>query len=146
MPAETVVGGDWNCALRLYHDRFIDGRQSTAANKSPRLSQLLRKAQLLDGIDTLEHDEVDFAREPSEHYSYWAGRHAARLDRWYLSRPLWSTVQWVAATLPIRASDHQAVTLYLASSTTQARARPLAIQPSGKIRDLSGAPAHKSGA
>lgn len=52
-------------------------------------------------------------REPHQHYTFWTGRSASRIDRFYVAADLGSQVQWEGTELPKRQPDHQAVTLTL---------------------------------
>ncbi|KAJ0391879.1 hypothetical protein ATCC90586_010737 [Pythium insidiosum] len=130
----VAVGGDFNCVLEPELDR---SRFTTRDQMSESLSALIAAWNLVDAVsdDILgAQTRSDVTAFQQRYHSYYyattdAALASARLDRWYVSRTIYSQVGRVRVSPPVARSDHDSVCLQLITEeavrrSTQPRKRP----------------------
>lgn len=123
-----LLGGDFNCTL----DPELDRSHGTGADHgSNALQLLLEHWKLRDG----SQDDEACVRTDADKKEYHARHHSykyrlrngdlasSRLDRWYVSEEVAGDVREVAAEPPVNRSDHDAVSLVIATTPASGRRR-----------------------
>lgn len=107
----TLLVGDFNCVQSPLLDRR--GPQRSSRPESPALAALLEDSGLIDARLLRDHAEDDDADDTTDHFTYWEGESASRIDRFYVP-PTWAEqVLWVTTRAPPQPSDHQELELHL---------------------------------
>jgi len=116
-----ILGGDFNCVLDTRRDRITDGRPGTGGAESPELQRTINSLGLIDTMEALETMNPDASLEPLTTFTYWRGRSASRIDRFYVSTKHSPETQWVRARMPAVSSDHQELQLTWGSEARHQR-------------------------
>ncbi|OWZ17931.1 RxLR effector protein [Phytophthora megakarya] len=119
----VVMAGDFNCVENPQLDRL--GGDRAVASESPVLTRLTRDAKLEDARTLLGSAIEELELAPHEHFTYWQGEIASRIDRFYVSANRSSWVQWLDVRLPPVPSDHDELVLHLRNpSESKAQMKP----------------------
>ena len=107
----SIVTGDFNCVQSPLLDRL--GHHRSCRPESPSLQAFLDLQGLEDARLLRYHAEDEEADDCVDHFTYWEGESASRIDRFYVSQRWADLVLWLAVRTPPQASDHQEVELHL---------------------------------
>ncbi|OWZ07214.1 reverse transcriptase [Phytophthora megakarya] len=106
-----VLAGDFNCVEVPVLDRLGGLRQ--LKTESEVLTRNTRTWDILDARALMGSALSELELSPMEHFTYWQGNYASRIDRFYVASSCASWVQWVSVHLPRMPSDHEEVQLHL---------------------------------
>ena len=103
--------GDFNFVQSPLLDRLWLPRSSRP--ESPALEALIHQHSWADARLLRTHADDEDADSLVDHFTYWEGESASRIDRFYVHQSWASKVCWVAVRPPPCASDNQDVELQL---------------------------------
>lgn len=107
----SMIVGDFNCVQSPALDRY--GQHRATRSESPALDALINTSGLVDARVIRDHAEDDAENDFDDHFTYWEGAQASRIDRFYVPAHWVDRVQWVSTKTPPQLSDHQEVVLHL---------------------------------
>ena len=107
----SIILGDFNCVQSPLLDRL--GPHRSCRPESPALEAFLDQREWADARLMRDHAEDEEADDTVDHFTYWEGSRASRIDRFYVPRSWVAQVLWVTVRTPPYLSDHQEVELHL---------------------------------
>uniref|UniRef100_A0AAV1UCF0 Endonuclease/exonuclease/phosphatase domain-containing protein n=1 Tax=Peronospora matthiolae TaxID=2874970 RepID=A0AAV1UCF0_9STRA len=105
------MAGDFNCVQCPLLDRY--GSYRSHRSESPALDAAVATLGLADARDLRDHADDEGTGDPTDHFTYWNGDRASRIDRFYVPEGWVGRVLWIEARVPSNQSDHQEVVLHL---------------------------------
>ena len=110
-PFATILAGDFNCVQSPLIDRC--GHSRANRSESPALDAVIDTTGLADARVLRDHVNDSDSDDFEDHFTYWAGERASRIDRFYVPATWAGSFQWVETRISSNPSDHQEVVLCL---------------------------------